>query len=479
MNDIVSDSSTNADKIEETVEAKRKKYITGGLSGLVNLGNTCYMNSSIQCLSATDMLIPYFRGHYVPKKTEKSKKRKFGEDEEEKDNLVLHAPYKNDLKSAIIKSIADKKRKDVPRGEQIVISMKDVREIFKDSLTYKFRNLLVVMWLINCKVKPKGFKKKMCEIEPMFRGSTQNDSQECLSAILDTIHEESKTDVLIDVKPLPKSVEDFKFMMNHYSELESHATDPFEKKELSLEKWRYEMDHLRESAIVKGIDFWLGYMKKNHSIITDVFIGLFFSRVKCDNCTNVSFRYEPFHLINLEIPSVKRDEPDPTLDNCLGKYFGCDEKLTGDNQYQCDNCSGKHDATKQVLLWYPPPRLVIQLKRFLNDGTRTFKNNQMVKFPITGLDIRKYVTEYVDGDYVYDLYAVSHHSGSLSGGHYIAYTKNPINGEWYLFDDSNVLHISDIESKLQTEGAYILFYKKREVVSLTPSISDDDLSKYF
>ena len=35
-----------------------------GLSGLNNLGNTCYMNSVLQCLSATDILNHHLRNIY-------------------------------------------------------------------------------------------------------------------------------------------------------------------------------------------------------------------------------------------------------------------------------------------------------------------------------------------------------------------------------------------------------------------------------
>ena len=34
---------------------------TRGLSGLSNLGNTCYMNSTLQCLFATDVLNSYLK----------------------------------------------------------------------------------------------------------------------------------------------------------------------------------------------------------------------------------------------------------------------------------------------------------------------------------------------------------------------------------------------------------------------------------
>lgn len=40
------------------------------------------------------------------------------------------------------------------------------------------------------------------------------------------------------------------------------------------------------------------------------------------------------------------------------------------------------------------------------------------------------------GSAVYNLYAVSNHSGTTMGGHYTAYCCNPDSGEWYTFNDS-------------------------------------------
>ena len=62
---------------------------------------------------------------------------------------------------------------------------------------------------------------------------------------------------------------------------------------------------------------------------------------------------------------------------------------------------------------------------------------------------------------LYDLYAVVHHQGALSGGHYVASLKSDVDGQWRLFNDAQIyeIHSRDIVDS----SAYILFYIRRDV----------------
>jgi len=115
---------------------------------------------------------------------------------------------------------------------------------------------------------------------------------------------------------------------------------------------------------------------------------------------------------------------------------------------------------------------VVHLKRFHYDGHYRDKIETKIDFPLENLDLTPYILDKRRLDQsppIYDLYAVSNHSGSLHGGHYTAYAHNPYEGKWYNFDDSwtNEVPSSDVVS----EAAYVLFYRRRDVV--TQPLPDD------
>uniref|UniRef100_A0A674P3W2 ubiquitinyl hydrolase 1 n=1 Tax=Takifugu rubripes TaxID=31033 RepID=A0A674P3W2_TAKRU len=63
-------------------------------------------------------------------------------------------------------------------------------------------------------------------------------------------------------------------------------------------------------------------------------------------------------------------------------------------------------------------------------------------------------------DAVYNLYAISCHSGIMGGGHYVTYAKNP-KKKWYCYNDSSCKEVHSEE--IDTDSAYILFYEQQGV----------------
>jgi ubiquitin C-terminal hydrolase len=64
---------------------------------------------------------------------------------------------------------------------------------------------------------------------------------------------------------------------------------------------------------------------------------------------------------------------------------------------------------------------------------------------------------------IYDCYAVSNHYGNMGFGHYTAYGKNPLNQQWYEFDDSRLQQIKENPKEhVCTGAAYNLFYRRRD-----------------
>lgn len=112
------------------------EYHDKGITGLANVGNTCYVNSCIQCLSHTYEL----------------------------NDFLSLGTYQNRL---------NRKPDSV--------------------LLVEWDNLRKMMWKQNCNIAPWGFVKAVQKVsshkgQPMFTGYSQNDVQEFLLFLIDSFH---------------------------------------------------------------------------------------------------------------------------------------------------------------------------------------------------------------------------------------------------------------------------------------------------
>ncbi|KAG7495009.1 ubiquitin carboxyl-terminal hydrolase 4 [Solea senegalensis] len=147
------------------------------------------------------------------------------------------------------------------------------------------------------------------------------------------------------------------------------------------------------------------------------------------------------------------------LRECI-ELFTTMETLGEHDPWYCPTCKKHQQATKKFDLWSLPRILVVHLKRFSYNRCWRDKLDTVVDFPIRDLNMSEFVCDPKAGPYVYDLIAVSNHYGGMGGGHYTAYGKNKMDGNWYYFDDSSVS--SATEDQIVTKAAYVLFYQRRD-----------------
>ncbi|XP_071778632.2 ubiquitin carboxyl-terminal hydrolase 43a [Centroberyx gerrardi] len=180
-----------------------------------------------------------------------------------------------------------------------------------------------------------------------------------------------------------------------------------------------------------------------------------------------------------------------TLDECFQLYTK-EEQLAPDDAWKCPHCKQLQQGMVKMSLWTLPDILILHLKRFRQVGERRNKLSTLVRFPLAGLDMAPHVVKRSQSmrnlnlgawpaawkqpsgqhhqpsdmtlplDYLYDLYAVCNHHGGMHGGHYTAYCRNSVDGQWYSYDDSSVDLVP--EEEVCTRGAYILFYQRRNTI---------------
>jgi len=419
---------------EKKVDEERKKLIVRGLSGLRNQGNTCYMNSILQCLSNLNPFRAWLmKERFVEKMTQN-----------------------------VVDKLGDEKRKKENIADDVSVKIKktQIDEICKTTIVYRLAELLKTMWSQNATITPKSFKYVVGQQCEMFRGFSQNDSQEILNLVLDRIHEETKSEVMVTFKNVPQGVLQYVQVKKECNDkLNNDDLDIDEKEKYLAYLTEYRKSHIEDAVISEAYLYWKNYIKNSHSIITDLFTGLFFSKITCSECKSVTGSFEPFTILSVQT----KEDGETTLDESLSQ-FTKEELLNGTNQYSCSECNKKVDAHKKMYIWEPPNILIIQLKRFKNDSWRTTKTSSKVVFPIDNFDIKNYLSDlHAVNETEYDLWGISEHRGTCNYGHYVAYCKNGINNKWYEYNDDDVVHIphDELEKEVITKNAYILFYVRK------------------
>ncbi|CAK9821486.1 Ubiquitin carboxyl-terminal hydrolase 45 [Anthophora retusa] len=193
--------------------------------------------------------------------------------------------------------------------------------------------------------------------------------------------------------------------------------------------------------------------------------------------------------------------------SCLNQFTAL-ELMSGSNKVSCEACTAKEKkvrenckmictpSTKQYLISRVPAVLILHLKRMQAQRVDFRKVTRHVSFPIL-LDLAP-ISKNHKKPRIYALYGVVKHSGTIHGGHYVAYVKSrlpltsddprwsflpskdvkdtqespyssssdsdgeetvePPPGKWYHISDSRVMEV-DETTVLQSQ-AYLLFYER-------------------
>lgn len=410
--------------------SEKRKLLVPGICGFENMGNTCYMNAGLQALNVTHLSF-YLRNNY----------------------------FKTQLIDNIKKQI-NEKYKSANITDDILM------KLCSYTVTAQLARITKAQWNTNSILVPSTLKKLVSQKNDEFKGMQQNDSQEFMNYIIDQIHEETKCQVKIEYCRNKFSNEVIDYMETKKKYLLIKHNNNFsegEKKIFNNEWKKYKEEHINESIIISAYKYWKNYIEKNHSIITDIFTGLFCKRIEIP-CGHKVHSFDPFTSLSIAIPEYGQT----TLEECL-KNFTSSEIV----EYKCVKCNKVFENTKITeYIWESPETLVIHLKRFktqyiTDNYSRTEKINTNVKFPLENLNLKDNMIDLSIKDNIsYNLCSVIFHSGVYQSGHYYSYCKNPINNEWYHFNDTFVDNIpkDDVNNQIDTRDAYVLIYQKNRKV---------------
>lgn len=424
---------------------KRRPTVTPGVTGLRNLGNTCYMNSILQVLShlhvfrecflrldltqALELLASAVQGQLAGKASSQP-------------SLIQRKGLQTSLGSGVGLSGGASRARSMELIQPKEPSSKHI------SLCHELHTLFQVMWSGKwALVSPFAMLHSVWQLIPAFRGYAQQDAQEFLCELLDKVQHE----------------------LESTGKHTTSAGVPQTQKRL---------------------------IKQVLSVVNTIFHGQLLSQVTCLACDHRSNTVEPFWDLSLEFPeryhSNSRESAAQAschLTEMLAKFTET-EALEG-NIYACDQCNSARrrtsskpviltEAQKQLMVHKLPQVLRLHLKRFRWSGRNHREKigvhvsfDQLLNMepyccrepspkgvPCSSPSSPSAAGSPRPKHFLYELSAVvMHHGKGFGSGHYTAYCYNTEGGFWVHCNDSK-LNVCSVDEVCRAQ-AYILFYTQR------------------
>ncbi|XP_063801771.1 ubiquitin carboxyl-terminal hydrolase 10 isoform X2 [Pseudophryne corroboree] len=415
-------------KIAELLEGVKLVHKPVSLQprGLVNKGNWCYINATLQALVACPPM--YHLMKCIPMYTKLQRpctSTPMIDSFVRLMNEFTNMPVLPKAKQVSCDSLA------VP-GDKIV---RDIRPGAAFEPTYIYRLLTVSKSTLSEKGR-------------------QEDAEEYLGFVLNGLHEE-----MLSLKKLLYPEND-KISVSNGPETqpasdEADMNDHDDRGEASDEEWE-QVGPRNKSSVTRQADFV-------QTLITDIFGGHMRS-VVYQQSSKESATLQPFFTLQLDIQSEKIRTVQDALEILVAR-----ESVQG----YTTKTKQEVEISRRVTLEELPPVLVLHLKRFVFEKTggcqKLVKN---VDYPVD-LEISKDLlspgvkSKIFKPQRTYRLFAVVyHHGNSATGGHYTTDVfQIGLNG-WLRIDDQNVKVINQYQVVKQTveRTAYLLYYRRVDLL---------------